>query len=247
MFTSFVNTLKEDLEAIRGDLDEFVTTVREDASAVLGVRLKGSTSSSSRFHDTLSGDLLCKPLPTDASAPEDLAARKEEVEKLLGGLEGPQVPDLYRELVPSRVTHQEFFERLFYYRGKFLAAERLKMQQGTLSRHAVEQEELEGWDDDEDEDEQEDGEEDESEDKQQPVPRTRRANKESEELAGLKRRVQELEQALELCERQKEDLQRALQKLKPEDGASTKSWEAVSGEEVTGDTPAVNDSALEWE
>jgi hypothetical protein len=230
MFTSFVNTLKEDLEAIRGDLDEFVTTVREDASAVLGVRLKGSTSSSSRFHDTLSGDLLCKPLPTDASAPEDLAARKEEVEKLLGGLEGPQVPDLYRELVPSRVTHQEFFERLFYYRGKFLAAERLKMQQGTLSRHAVEQEELEGWDDDEDEDEQEDGEED-----------------ESEELAGLKRRVQELEQALELCERQKEDLQRALQKLKPEDGASTKSWEAVSGEEVTGDTPAVNDSALEWE
>ena len=192
-------------------------------------------------------------LPKDAAVDKDLvSSRKDEIEKLLGGIDGPLIPELYREFVPSRVTHQEFFERLFYYRTQFVSAARLKMQ-GTL-RQTADQEELEGWDDDDDDDLDEDRAAAQSsnsrrtargDDDENPV------SQRDEEVELLKKRVAELERALELCERQRDDLVQQLSKKTAagpqEDGASTKSWEAVSGEETTGDAPPVNDSGMDWE
>ena len=61
-FSAFVSTLKEDLQAIQGDLNEFVTTVREDASAVLGVDLSAPPPNTGRFEDLLRErpELLCE-------------------------------------------------------------------------------------------------------------------------------------------------------------------------------------------
>ena len=114
----------------------------------------------------------------------------------MGGLDGPLIPELYREFVPSRVTHQEFFDRLFYYRTKFVSAERLKMQ-GTLRQPSA-NEELDGWDDDEDEDDvaqPEIGSPGPAE--ENPIP------KPAVEIELLKKRVADLERALELSERQR--------------------------------------------
>jgi len=297
-FSAFVSTLKEDLQAIQGDLNEFVTTVREDASAVLGVDLSAPPPNTGRFEDLLRErpELLCErtllfslakcaflekqrvDVPRVSASERRLGGQrpraqegfvtrahlaltplakpqKDEIEKLLGGLDGPLIPELYREFVPSRVTHQEFFERLFYFRAQHLSAARLKMQ-GSLNRQA-DAEELHGWDDDDEEEEEQQDDDDEGRkktmakrhqsDEDDPIAGSRV----DQEVARLQKRVAELERALEASERKREDLERQLAAGKKEmDGASTKSWEAISGnEEVTTDTPLVvmNDNLGDWE
>jgi hypothetical protein len=155
LFSNLVATIRADLDAIRDDLGEFVETVKTDASAVLGLEGgenndKNGVNQAGKYlpwEDEVwnNPELLCEnPLnETEWEAHLNSSPVKdEEVEALLSASE--TVHELYKELVPSKATHAEFFQRLFYHRNRLNEAARLKMKE------LVEDEEETRWEDDDD-------------------------------------------------------------------------------------------------
>jgi len=159
LFSNLVATLRADLDAIRDDLGEFVTTVKTDATAALGLDegANGGTGGSVRKYLQWEEELWDNPELLCEDPPEDdpewttfLAAnlvKDEENEALLSGGSSDIVPELYRELVPSKATHSEFFQRLVFHRNRINQATRLRMQ------GIVEEEEETRWEDDDEIDE----------------------------------------------------------------------------------------------
>jgi len=155
LFSDLVATLRADLDAIRDDLGEFVSTVKTDASAALGLALdegnglKTAQTKYLQWEEELwdNPDLLCEnPLPEEewATFLQEHPVQEEEVELLLSGNVSEVVPELYREIVPSRTTHTEFFQRLIYHRDRLNTATRTRMKD--ISQ--VQEEEETRWEDD---------------------------------------------------------------------------------------------------
>jgi predicted nucleic acid-binding Zn-ribbon protein len=147
LFSNLVATLRADLDAIRDDLGEFVTTVKTDTSAMLGLAKDGngeptfskdSGAGSNNVGKHLeweemlweNPDLLCEN-PSGADWDSFVLSNPvndEEVEALLSNGASEIVSELYRELVPSRVTHADFFQRLFFHKNRMNQAARARMQ-----------------------------------------------------------------------------------------------------------------------
>jgi hypothetical protein len=156
LFSNLVATLRADLETIRDDLGEFVTTVKTDTTAMLGLNEKnggnlsgtnnGLKSKYLHWEEELwdNPELLCED-PQEENWQASAQVNDEETEMLLSGASSDIIPELYRELVPARTTHADFFKRLFYHRNKMNQAVRAKMQE--LVRGDAEEEET-GWEDD---------------------------------------------------------------------------------------------------
>lgn len=158
MLSNFVASIRADLDAIKDDLDEFVTTVRTDASAALGLgedSPEGATSQGGGegkyepWEEELWNhpDLLCQDPQEDAQWAEfsdKYEAKDEEIEALLSGAVSDIVPELYKELVPDQTTHNEFFKRLVYHKSRLEAIARSHMKM--VSK--VEDEEETRWDED---------------------------------------------------------------------------------------------------
>lgn len=94
-------------------------------------------------------DLMCED-PTDAADWEAFVAsdpvKESDVEAFLSGAQSDLIPELYRELVPARATHADFFKRLVYHRNRLTQAMKNKVQELVMD-----DEEETGWgDDDED-------------------------------------------------------------------------------------------------
>jgi hypothetical protein len=152
LFSNLVATIRADLDAIRDDLGEFVETVKTDASAVLGLAQEegenknGGTQGGKYlpWEEELWNhpELLCEnPLEEDEwEKVVQQSMKDEEIEALLSSSE--TVHELYKELVPSKATHSDFFQRLFYHRTRLNEAARLRMKE------LVEDEEETRWEDD---------------------------------------------------------------------------------------------------
>jgi len=155
LFSNLVATLRADLDAIKDDLGEFVTTVKTDTTAMLGLDpnslggLGANPTSDPKFlewEEVLwdNPELLSEnPVePEWETFAKSSPVREEEVEVLLSGAASDIVPELYRELVPSKTTHADFFLRLFYHKNRLNQAARAKLQ------NLVKEEEETRWDDD---------------------------------------------------------------------------------------------------
>ena len=163
MFSNFVATIRADLDAIKDDLGEFVTTVKTDTSSILGLvpgaggltqagdaTASGSASRMIQWDEEIydNPDLMCEDPETEdweafvASNP----VKEDDVEMMLAGAYSDLIPELYRELVPSRATHADFFKRLIYHRNRLAQAAKSKVQELTM------EEEETRWEDDEEED-----------------------------------------------------------------------------------------------
>jgi len=158
LFSNFVATIRADLDAIRDDLGEFVSTVKTDTTVMLGLGEDGeqqanATGSSTnakhlQWEEELweNPELLCEDPTGDGDEwtkfVESSPVREEEVEMLLSGGVSEIVPELYRELVPSRTTHADFFKRLIYHRNRLNQVVRTRMQELVMD------EEETRWEDD---------------------------------------------------------------------------------------------------
>lgn len=161
MFTNLVATLKADLDAFKGDLGEFVTTVKTDTTAILGLQggvatganvgasvnaLGSAASQLVQWDEELydNPELLCADPEDEDDYNKTGAVSDEEIEGLLSGSISDLVPELYKELVPARATHADFFRRLVFHRERFAQAMKNRV---ALDRP---DEEETGWEDDED-------------------------------------------------------------------------------------------------
>lgn len=171
MFSNLVATLRADLDAIRDDFggfvetvkedaSEFVETVRTDATQVMGMVQKSAPGGlfSRPGRDLLSWEeelwddpeLLCED-PEEAGWLDTFALLKpEEVDMFLSAPEDGIIPELYRELVPAKASHDEFFQRLAFHRNRLtLRARQLQQQQNEQAAGGGEEdEEAGGWGDD---------------------------------------------------------------------------------------------------
>jgi len=223
LFSNLVATLRADLDAIKDDLDEFVTTVKTDTTAMLGLDPNtvvyghaGGTGESKylEWEEVLwdNPELLCEN-PTEPEWETFMNSsplKEEEVELLLSGAASDIVPELYRELVPSRATHADFFRRLFYHKHRLNQAARVRMQ------NLVKEEEETRWEDDD------------SIDDSTPVPQTKPQEEEKvsrddkgEELKACQAelsatqkqmremmvKITELQSLLEMSEAKRKDLE----------------------------------------
>jgi len=159
IFSNLVATIRADLDAIKDDLGEFVTTVKTDTTAMLGLRPDGSdpnapggASNASKmllWEEELwdNPDLLCEdPTAEDWKAfVESNPVKEQEVEVYLSGAESDVIPELYKELVPAKTTHADFFLRLVYHRNRMVQAYKARMQ-GLVANNNDEEET--GWEDD---------------------------------------------------------------------------------------------------
>jgi polyhydroxyalkanoate synthesis regulator phasin len=169
LFSNFVATIRADLDAIRDDLGEFVETVKTDTTAMLGLEQNqtgggsgngGSSQKYLQWEEELwdNPELLCED-PESADWEEfceNSLVKEEEVEALLSGGASEIVPELYRELVPSRSTHADFFKRLIYHRNRLNQVVRTRMDElvaGGIGSGQDDEEETR-WEDDSVSDEQ---------------------------------------------------------------------------------------------
>jgi len=234
LFSNFVATIRADLDAIRDDLGEFVTTVKTDTTAMLGLSQDEANLESGNVGNAANGkhlhweeelwehpELLCEdPDNEDWKAfVESSPVKEEEVEMLLSGGVSEVIPELYRELVPSKTTHADFFLRLIYHRNRLNQVVRTRMQELVMD-----EEEETRWEDDSI------GEETPTRAPQQTTPQppveveTKPIVDNSEELIQLRNeleqykqemtrlqaRVVHLEQSLQVSEAQKADLEKKL-------------------------------------
>lgn len=153
---NLVATIRADLDAIKDDLGEFVTTVKTDTTSMLGLAdnpggndKTNSTSATSKFLDWEeelwdNPDLLCEDPSADdwETFKSSNPVKEEEAETLLSGNSSDLIPELYRELVPARTTHSDFFLRLVYHRNRMTQAVKSKMQELVMD-----DEEETRWDD----------------------------------------------------------------------------------------------------
>jgi hypothetical protein len=156
LFSNFVATIRADLDAIRDDLGEFVSTVKTDTTAMLGLDEEngggegiGNASAGGKhlqWEEEMwdNPELLCEDPESDDWKRFEASSqvKDEEVEMLLSGGVSEIIPELYRELVPSRTTHADFFKRLIFHRNRLNQVVRTKMQELVMD------EEETRWEDD---------------------------------------------------------------------------------------------------
>lgn len=147
LFSNLVATFRADLDAIKGDLDEFVHTVKHDTTKALGLNsLRGGAGEEDeyQFQSSWEEEMWDHPewLVDDLPGGEEVDSPKEEEESLLTSR---VVQELYRELVPAKTTHAEFVRKLVFHKRRLQLASRLRM--ADTARDVEET----AWEDDEDE------------------------------------------------------------------------------------------------
>ncbi|KAH9259055.1 hypothetical protein BASA81_002675 [Batrachochytrium salamandrivorans] len=174
MFSNLVATLRADLDAIRDDFGGFVETVKEDASEFVETVRTDATQVMGMVQNSAPGglfslprsggdvlsweeelwddpELLCEDPEEEGWLGTFALLKPEEVDMFLSAPEDGIIPELYRELVPAKASHDEFFQRLAFHRNRLtLRARQLQQQQNEQSAAGGEEdEEAGGWDDDE--------------------------------------------------------------------------------------------------
>ena len=191
----FFNSLQEDFANIGSDLTEFVETVKKDTSKALGINFTRNAESNNEKEGDNSwlDDLFDNPelLIEEKVTVTELDAKVCE-KMLRGENEDSGVPELYVELVPAAMTHEDFFLRLLSYRVRVL------LKPKTTNNNLLLEEEV-GWDE----------ENAEMESKKKPTT----SSSDDKIINELKNRVADLERLLEISRAEKKELEIQLEKL----------------------------------
>jgi hypothetical protein len=285
MFSSLVNTLGLDLEAIKEDLQEFGTTVKEETTRVLRNKGMGeddgnntnetrrkttkkqTTTTRRRWDQEIDFNVLLVDPQEQGWDEVGVAFKKEEIDALLQDAHS-SVPDVYRKLVPSKVSHADIFKRLAYYKRRTTTnmSDSMMSHDAIMAGHQEQQDEEMDWEAQDDNDQT---------NTQNKDTQRGEGGNEHNEVARLMDKVAELEKKLHASETRRKELEILVTRLqqqqqqppnsattpnnnnvttttspqKPEDVSSNNSWEEARAESapMVSDTEKTGEDWEAWE